>query len=70
MGYGLLRVTEESVWGPDVIHHEVVQPQDFSWALKFQPLIHPCLTEEHVHGVLLICEHSLLVDKKKWALGR
>lgn len=62
MGNGLLGVSEESVWRPDLVYHAVVQPQDFSGAFKFQPLIDPHLTEEHVHGVLLTCEHNMLVD--------
>lgn len=48
-----LWVSEERVWYPDLFHHAVVEPQDFSWSLEFQPLINPHLAEEHVHGVIL-----------------
>lgn len=58
MRNGLPGVSEESVWRPNLVHHAVVQAEDFSRALEFQPLIKPHLTEEHVHGVLLMHEHN------------
>lgn len=69
MRNGLLGVSEESVWRPDLVHHAVVQPQDFSGALEFQPLVNPHLTEEHVHSVLLKHEHNVLADVKVYVLG-
>lgn len=58
MGDGLLGVPEEGVWYPDLVHHAVVQPEDFRGAFKLQPLVNPHLTEEHVHGVLLTQNHG------------
>lgn len=68
MGNGLLGVSEESIWGPDLVHHKVVQPQDFSGALKLQTFINPHLTEEHVHSVLLVHKHEILIHVKTYVL--
>lgn len=65
MGNGLLGVSEESVWRPDFVHHEVIQPQDFNGALEFQPLINPHLAEKHVHGVLLRHKRNIVLIQKK-----
>lgn len=64
MGNGLLGVSEESVWRPDFVHHEVIQPQDFNGALEFQPLINPHLAEKHVHGVLLRHKCNIVLIQK------
>lgn len=48
-----LAIPEKGVWRPDLADHQVVEPQDLDGALKFQPLVYPCLTKEHVHGVFL-----------------
>lgn len=64
MGNGLLGVSEESVWRPDFVYHEVIQPQDFNGALEFQPLINPHLAEEHVHGVLLRHKRNIVLIQK------
>lgn len=69
MRNGLLGVSEKSVWRPDLVHHAIVQPQDFRGALEFQPLINPHLTEEHVHGVFLMHEHNTLVGAKQSTLS-
>lgn len=56
VGNGLLGVSEKSVRRPDLVHHAVVQTQDLDGAFEFQALVNPHLTEEHVHGVLLMQE--------------
>lgn len=48
-----LAIPEKGVRRPDLADHQVVEPQDLNGALKFQPLINPCLTKEHIHGVFL-----------------
>lgn len=48
-----LAIPEKCVRRPDLADHQVVEPQDLDRSLKFQPLVNPCLTKEHVHGVLL-----------------
>ena len=48
-----LAIPEKGVRRPDLADHQVVEPQDLDGALKFQPFVNPCLTEEHIHGVLL-----------------
>lgn len=53
-----LAISEKGVRSPDLADHEVVQPQDFYWALEFQALINPRLAEEDVHGVLLEKGHG------------
>lgn len=58
VGNRFLGVSEEGVWCPDLIHHEVVQPQDFNGTFKFKSFIDPHLAEEHVHGVLLKYGHQ------------
>lgn len=60
VGDRLLRVAEESVWSPDLVHHAVVQPQDISGAFELESLVDPHLTKEHVHGVLLRQENNTL----------
>lgn len=65
MRNGLLGVSEKSVRRPDLVHHAVVQPQDFRGSFKLKPLVNPHLTEEHVHGVLLMHIHYMLVDVKQ-----
>lgn len=56
---GLLGVPEKCIGSPDLFHHEVIQTQDFDGALELQTLIDPHLTEEHVHGVVLLCEQQI-----------
>lgn len=58
---GLLGVPEKCIGSPDLFHHEVIQTQDFDGALELQTLIDPHLTEEHVHGVVLVCEQQILI---------
>lgn len=53
VGHRLLAVPEEGVWCPHFGHHQVVQPQNLYRALVHQPAVHPRLSKEHVHGVLL-----------------
>ena len=66
MRNGLPGVSEVSVRRPDLVHHAIVQAQDFSLALEFQPLVNPHLTEEHVHGEFLMQENDMLMDVKPY----
>lgn len=64
VGNGLFGIPEESVRRPNLVHHFVVQAQNFSGTIKFEPLVNPHLTEEHVHGVFLRTERNIPVCAK------
>lgn len=53
MSHRLLPVPEEGVRGPHFSHHQVIEPQYLYLALVHQPPVHPCLSKEDIHGVLL-----------------
>lgn len=69
MSNRLLAIPKEGVWCPHLSHHQVVKSQNLYGALIHQPAVHPRLSKEHVHCVLLKRQNCRQLQDRKSEVG-